>query len=77
MVIKMYKTIDGKKDIHVRNASKLLEQGFIALDEDGGAILTVKGKKRVEYRLNNLQSGDEILLNVAFCESHSIRADLI
>lgn len=61
---------------YVSMATQLLEERFIEIDEKGDARLTEKGKKRVAARLDKLPWGDEILLDIAFCESHDIPVSL-
>lgn len=53
-------------------AVQLVEEGYIVTNEYGYARLTEKGKKRAAQRLDKLPAGDEVLLNLAFCEGHEI-----
>lgn len=55
-----------------RKTEQLIEEGFIQIDEFGELKLTDQGKQRAATRLDRLPDGDEILLHVAFCESHDI-----
>jgi Mn-dependent DtxR family transcriptional regulator len=63
-------------EYYVSVATQLVEAGFITIDENGDARLTEKGKKRAARRLDKLPTGDEILLNLAFCEAHEVPVSL-
>lgn len=65
-----------QNEFYVSLATQLVEEGFILIDEYGEATLTEKGKKRVAKRLDKLPAGDEILLDIAFCEGHSVPVSL-
>ncbi|CAM4182502.1 hypothetical protein L1N85_11230 [Paenibacillus alkaliterrae] len=62
----------GYRELAARQAAQLLEAGFIAKDENGSAVLTEKGKQRAAKRLDKLPIGDDVLIEIAFCEAHHI-----
>lgn len=62
------------EQLHNRQTEQLIEEGFIQVDEFGDITLTEKGVKRAAARLDKLPDGDEILLTVAFCQTHGISA---
>ena len=63
---------DWVRKMRERQTQQLIEEGFIFADEYRTLHLTEKGKCRAAARLDKLPPGDEILLEVAFCEAHNL-----
>lgn len=69
-------TTDWKQEMHVRMCLAQVEAGYVEIDENGEARLTEKGKKRVAKWLDGLPYGAEVLIDLAFCESHELPVSL-
>jgi len=65
------------RQLRQRQTQQLIKEGFVRVDDFGDLKLTEKGARRAGIRLDKLPPGDEILLEIAFCEAHglSLRMD--
>lgn len=65
-----------EESLYVATAKQLIEEGCLVIDEQGDTYLTEKGKKKVAAKLDRMTPGEEVLLQIAFCEHHEVSVSL-